>query len=484
MRARGRLPWFLALDQGGHSTRAQVFTADGELLAQARAAVATAMPHPGWVEQDAIELAQSLTDVIDDIARQLGRRTEHIRAAGLATQRSNVVCWDRASGTPLTPVLSWQDRRNARWLETLAAQAESVRARTGLPLSPHYGASKLRWCLDHVDAVVRARHGGWLACGPLASYLIARLIPGGPCLVDPANASRTLLWSLGSGNWDPELLRLFGIARDWLPDCVPTRHAYGMMAIGTHAVPLSVVTGDQAAALYGDGRPESAQVHVNLGTGAFLQRPLERLPDAADGLLRGPVYCDATRCDYVVEGTVNGADVALDWARDELGLTDIERRLPRWLQREGEIPVFLNGIAGLGSPWWIGHFPSRFVGAGEPWAQGVAVAESIVFMLWENLARMRRLQPGIDAIRISGGLAALDGLCQRLADLSGLPVLRCVEREATLRGVAFLLAQASGEIWNRSCSERFEPTSNATLQRRWQRWQEAMQGAISGAHGQ
>lgn len=94
---------------------------------------------------------------------------------------------------------------------------------------------------------------------------------------------------------------------------------------------------------------------------------------------------------------------------------------------------------------------------------------------------MRRLQPGIDAIRISGGLAALDGLCQRLADLSGLPVLRCVEREATLRGVAFLLAQASGEIWNRSCSERFEPTSNATLQRRRQRWQEAMRGAITGA---
>jgi len=483
MRARGRPPWFLALDQGGHSTRAQVFTADGEPLAQARAAVGTTLPHPGWVEQDAMELAQSLASVIDDIARQLGRRTEYIRAAGLATQRSTVVCWDRASGTPLTPALSWQDRRNAGGLEGLAAQAESIRACTGLPLSPHYGASKLRWCLDHVDAVVRACHEGRLACGPLASYLTARLIPDRPCLVDPVNASRTMLWSLGSGDWDPGLLQLFGIARAWLPDCVPTRHDYGMMAIGDHAVPLSIVTGDQAAALYGDGQPASTQVYVNLGTGAFLQRPVTRLPDATGSLLRGPVYGDAMRCDYVVEGTVNGAGVALDWARDVLGLADIERRLPDWLRRGGDIPVFLNGIAGLGSPWWISDFPHRFVGAGEPWAQGVAVAESIVFMLCENLVCMQGLQPGLDTIRVSGGLSVLDGLCQRLADLSGLPVLRSGEHEATLRGVAFLLAQASGGIWRGNRPVRFEPTANAALQRRRRRWQEAMRDTLAGLHG-
>lgn len=483
MRTRGRPPWFLALDQGGHSTRAHVFAADGEQLAQACAAVGTAQPHPGWVEQDAVELHRSLECVIDDIARQLGRHLEHIRAAGLATQRSNLVCWDRASGAPLAPALSWQDRRNAHWLERIAMQAGLVRARTGLPLSPHYGASKLRWCLDHVEAVARARDAGRLICGPLASFLLARLVTGRPCLVDPANASRTLLWNLDSGDWDPELLSLFGIGRAWLPECVPTCYEYGMMAVGARAVPLRILTGDQAAVPYAEGPPNTSHIYANLGTGAFLQRPFARLPQDADGLLRSVAYCDAARCDYVVEGTVNGAGVALDWARDELGLSDIERQLPHWLRREGEIPVFLNGIAGLGSPWWYGHFPSRFIGPGEPWAQGVAVAESILFMLCENLACMQRLQPGVRALRVSGGLAALDGLCRRLADLSGLPVLRSREREATVRGVAFLLAQAAGKGWRGDSPETFEPAPAAALQRRRQRWQEAMRAATAGAGG-
>ncbi len=483
MPTRGQSPWFLSLDQGGHSTRAMVFDSSGVLIEEARAAVATAAPSPGWVEQDAGEIAASLRSVIDAIAHKLGRHTSRLDAAGLATQRSSLVCWDRLTGLPLTPVLSWQDRRNQHWLDGLSDHAGAIRARTGLPLSPHYGASKLRWCLDHVDAVAHARDQGRLAGGPLASYLLCQLLPERPCVVDPANAARTLLWNLETCEWDTELLQLFGIASDWLPACVPTRYAFGNLAVGKRMLPLRIVTGDQAAALYSQADPEQAHVYVNLGTGAFLQRPLAELPTDVDGLLRSLVYCDTDRRDYVVEGTVNGAGTALDWARDELGLTDIERALPRWLERSGEIPIFLNGIAGLGSPWWLGHFPSRFIGSAQPWAQAVAIAESIVFMLCENLVPMRRLQAGVEAIEISGGLAALNGLCQHLADLSGLPVLRSRQREATARGIAYLLARNHDTDWRSEAPDRFEPAASPELQQRYRRWQSAMQQAVADQRG-
>ncbi len=218
--ARPAEAYFLALDQGGHSSRALVFSATGEVITQAQKAVATHAPHPNWVEQDAQALVDSLRSVIADVHATLGRNAKHVRSAGLATQRSNCVCWDRRDGQALSPALSWQDRRAQRWLENLPLDDVWLRARTGLQRSPHYGASKLRWCLDHLPAVREAVAARRLACGPLASFLAANLLRERPLLIDPANAARTLLWNLSERDWDAELLQLFGIERDFLPRTV------------------------------------------------------------------------------------------------------------------------------------------------------------------------------------------------------------------------------------------------------------------------
>lgn len=470
--------WLLALDQGGHSTRALVFDNQGELVEQARVAVETRLPYPGWVEQDAEQLAISLRTVIDEIAQRLGRHISLVRGAGLATQRSNVVCWLRETGEPLSAVLSWQDVRAQLWLEQFTAQRAEIASRTGLPLSAHYGASKLRWCLEHLPTVAQAQRQGRLLCGSLASYLLATLLPERPALVDPVNAARTLLWNLAQRDWDPWLLDLFGVQRTCLPRCVPNRYNFGSVKLGQHSVPVRVLTGDQAAALYGQGALQANRLYVNVGTGAFVQRVFTSLPTDSDRLLRSLVYSDGTRSEYVLEGTVNGAGCALDWARDELGLRDIERALPQWLTRSGDIPLFLNGIAGLGSPWWKGQFASRFLQAGEPWAQAVAVAESIVFMLCENISALTARGPGVTGIMISGGLAQLDGLCQRLADLSRLTVFRSRQLEATARGLAYLVAAADTHNWSSCDDEVFQPQPAPDLSRRYQAWQTAMRQAL------
>ncbi len=463
----------LALDQGSHASRAILFDAAGSELAHAHVPVATRHSGEDRVEQDAEELVRSLRTAVEDAADAGGHAA--ILAAGLATQRSTVVAWGRASGRPLTDAISWQDRRNAAWLARLAPVAQRVREITGLPLSPHYGASKLRWCLDHVPGVQRAAMAGDLALGPLSSFLVMRLTEERTHTVDPANASRTLLYDTGTLDWSPELLRLFDLAAAQLPACVSTRHAFGHVSCAGRRVPLSACTGDQSAAAFAFGRPEPGGALVNVGTGAFVQRVA---PDGAwlpDGILRSVLCADEDGVLMSHEGTVNGAGSALDWLRDRVAL-DVDRALAALAAHEpvaGDVPLFMNGVGGLGAPFWLPHFPCEFVGSGGDAAQLTAVVESIAFLLCVNLASLQRAAP-LTRIRISGGLARNDYLCRCLAALSRLPVERPAMVEATARGVAYLAA-GKPESWRAVPVEQtFAPSHAPALETRYARWREEM----------
>lgn len=472
-------PLYLCLDQGGHASRTLVFDRRGVVQAGALREVAVREPQPAWVEQDPEELVASLQTAIDAAVTSLGARAGQIVGAGIATQRSSIVCWDRQTGEALSPVISWQDRRAQEWLGQFTAQAPEVHRRTGLMLSPHYGASKMRWCLDRLPAVAAARRTGRLALGPLASFLLFRLLDEKPFVTDPANAARTLLWNLRALDWDPCLPELFGVPVEALPRCVPTRHDFGTLRTQGQRLPLTIATGDQSAALFALGAPSPDTVYVNLGTGAFLQRAFSQPPEVA-GLLSSVVYRDEGRSFYVLEGTVNGAGAALRWAEQEWGLEDVAAQLPGWLAREGDIPLFLNGVAGLGAPFWAADFPSRLIGSGEPWQKTCAVVESIVFLLQTNLERLRELPPAPARIIATGGLARLDGLCQRLADLSGLPVHRPAEHEATARGTAYLLAGLPESWPEEKPGDAFTPQPHPALARRYQNWRMEMSAALRG----
>jgi glycerol kinase len=468
---------YLGIDQGGHASRALVFDARGALQTQALRAVGARHPPPDRVEQEPEEIVTSLREVVAETVAALGARAGRIAAAGLATQRSSIVCWDRGTGTALSPVISWQDRRAQAWLAGFSAHADEVHRRTGLRLSAHYGASKLRWCLDNLPAVAAARRAGCLAMGPLASFLLFRLLPERPLCADPANAARTLLWNLRTRDWDPWLLDLFGIPRAALPRCAPTRHAFGTLRAGGRPIPLAIASGDQSAALFALGAPRPDTAYVNLGTGAFIQRVFDEPPEAA-GLLAGMVYHDAARSMYALEGTVNGAGAALAWAEQEWGLQNLDAQLPAWLARDGEVPLFLNGVAGLGAPFWVADFRSRLIGDGEAWQKAVAVAESVIFLLRANLDVLRVPAPALARLVVTGGLTGLDGLCQRLADLSGLPAYRPAQHEATARGTAYLLAGFPADWPEERPGATFAPRPNPRLARRYARWRGEMDAAL------
>ena len=341
----------LAIDQGTHSTRAIIFDGGGRVVSMARQAVTLDRKNRHEVEQSADEIRQSMLTVVAEVLSDPAINTQQITAAGLATQRSSVLAWDRETGMALSPVLSWQDRRVADSLLTLAEDEPLIREKTGLQLSPHYGAGKLQWLLRHVPEVKTAQASGTLVMGPLAAYLLHHLTDSPDELIDDANASRTLLWNLQQRNWDDSLLELFQISERVLPACVPICSHYGQTRQGN--IPLRAVNGDQTAALYAQGKPSANTILVNIGTGAFVLLPTDAPARQAEGLLAGISMSDKDTAHYYIEGTVNGGAAAITWAAKNLSIADDELQLPRWLEDTQSPPLFMNTVGGLGSPWWM-----------------------------------------------------------------------------------------------------------------------------------
>jgi glycerol kinase len=472
---------YLCLDQGGHASRALVFDNYGQLHAQAFCKIDTRRDGDR-VEHDPEQLVASLRSAASEAVAQLGSSAVYLVAAGLATQRSSIVCWERDTGAALSPVISWQDTRAAQWLEGFSAEQDRVHAITGLVLSPHYGVSKLRWCLEHLSAVSAAKDKN-LVFGPLASFLANRLSDQSPLLADPANASRTLLWDRQARDWSTELLQLFAVPRACLPQSVSSKYDWGNLQLGGLSLPLDIVTGDQSAALFAFGEPDPGTVYTNMGTGAFVQRTVDGGPADSGRLLASVVYQDEYSSTSVIEGTVNGAGSAVNAVAAELAIdvAELKASSAAWLDNFSGQLVFLNAVSGLGSPWWLADAPSRFVHLNDGDVSTVsaadkiaAVLESIVFLIATNLTAMNTVQGTPTRLLVTGGLGAIDPLLQCLANVSGMPVERAQSSEATARGLACLLAGVPDNWPAARIARAFRPRSDAELLARFRRWQALM----------
>ncbi len=469
---------YLALDQGGQSSRSLIIDDQGRVLSQASVPVSTMNPKPGWVEQDPGQLVDSLLQSATRALAGLSiQERSNIRSAALVTQRSSLVCWQRYTGEALYPVISWQDRRADKWLANLPISGDWLQKRTGLRLSPHYGASKIRWCLDQVEAVQSSLAKGELCIGPLSSFLTARLTRERTICADPANASRTLLYNIERHCWDEQLLACFAIPEAVLPTLVPTTYEFGSLEIDELCIPLRLVNGDQSAALFSLGQLESESAYVNVGTGAFVSMQANPMLYDPPELLKSIVYRQDAKngqARFVIEGTVNGAGSALVWAREQLDLGEGED-IDLSVDQPCAPPLFINAIGGLGSPFWQPGLEPRFIGSGTPKMKLTSVLESIAFLLTVNIQCLQRAGYQPNKLIVSGGLANIRGFCQILADVSQIDVWRPLQLEATALGAVYLLANQPGK-WQPVDGEWFHvrhPESKL-LGDRYTRWHKAL----------
>jgi glycerol kinase len=451
------MPFVLALDQGTTSSRAIVFDETGGVRAAAQAEFRQIFPQPGRVEHDPEEIWRSQLDVAREAIANARIAARDVAAIGITNQRETTVLWDRRTGAPLGNAIVWQDRRTADACDRLkrAGHEPAVTAKTGLVLDPYFSGTKLAWLLDHVPGARLRAERGEVAFGTVDSWLAWKLTGGRRHVTDPTNASRTLLYDIGRGAWDGELLALFGVPPAVLPEVRPSSAVLGEtdpQLLGA-ALPIAGIAGDQQAALFGQACHAPGMAKNTYGTGCFmlLHTGASRIA-SRHGLLATRAASPADRAEFALEGSVFIAGAVVQWLRDGLGLIRASRDVePLAASVPDSGGVYLvPAFAGLGAPHWDAYARGAVLGLtrGTTAAHlARAALESIAFQSAEVLLAMQRdAGQALAELRVDGGATANDLLMQFQADLLGVPVARPRVTETTALGAAYLAGLATG-VW-------------------------------------
>jgi glycerol kinase len=450
--------YILSVDQGTTSSRAIVYDRMGKLKGLAQKEFRQIFPEPGWVEHDPMEIWTSQLGVMHDALRKAGIGAWDLAAIGITNQRETAIAWDRDTGQALCNAIVWQDRRTAPACDALKEKGleTMIRDRTGLVIDAYFSATKWKWILDHVPEARERAGQGKLALGTVDSWLIWNLTGGRVHVTDVSNASRTLLFNLHTCSWDPELMELFGITAEMLPQVRSSSEIYGETDRSVFSVPVPIagIAGDQQAATFGQVCHIPGTVKCTYGTGCFiLCNTGEKPVKSGNNLITTIAWQLGERITYALEGSIFIGGAVVQWLRDGLGLitesSGVEQ-LAESVPDNGGV-YLVPAFTGLGAPHWDPYARGIIAGITRGVSAGHiarAALESIAFQVADIMDAMEEdAGIAITALKVDGGAVVNDLLMQIQADLIGIPVVRPETIETTALGAAYLAGLAVS-FWN------------------------------------
>ncbi len=485
----------LAIDQGTTGTTALVLSLDGRTLGRCTAELPQHFPKPGWVSHDAREIWTTVETSVRGALGSAAVRGEDIAAIGITNQRETTLVWDRTTRRPIDLAIVWQCRRTAETCDALKKDdrlVARVREKTGLVIDAYFSATKIAWLLDTVDGARRRAEAGELAFGTIDCFLVSELTAGLVHATDVTNASRTLLMNLARAEWDPELLRIFGVPERVLPRIVGNAEIVGRtkgLSFLPDGVAIAGLAGDQQAALFGQAAFREGDAKCTYGTGAFALMNIGHRPILSEhGLVTTPAWRIAGATTYALEGSAFIAGAAVQWLRDGLGIirsaSEIESLARKVPSSDGV--VFVPALAGLGAPHWDQDARGAITGLTRATTAAHiarATLEGIAFEVRDLLDAMAKDagQP-LQRLRVDGGASANDLLMQFQADVANVVVERPTEIESTGRGAAMLAGIGGGYFGSldevarmASVQAEFTPRmAEAERSRHLRRWEDAL----------
>jgi len=491
-------PLLLSIDQGTTSSRAILFDPAGNPLHIAQEEFPQHYPRAGWVEHDPEAIWSSVLKVTRDV---LASASAPPAAIGITNQRETTLVWDRATGEPIHNAIVWQDRRTAGHCDLLRERGfeSSVMTKTGLLLDPYFSATKIAWILNHVDGARARAEKGELAFGTVDTFLLWRLTGGRTHATDATNASRTALFNIHSQDWDEDLLNIFDVPRELLPEVRDTVDEFGLTdeKILGASVPIHALVGDQQAALVGQACIEVGALKSTYGTGCFAMLNTGSTPvSSKHRLLTTVAYRINRRTTYALEGSLFMAGASVQWLRDGLGIiasAEETEALAASLQSNHGV-YLVPAFTGLGAPHWNPNARGTLLGMTRDTGRAHiarAALESICYQTEELLRAMSQdfgERPRI--LRIDGGMARNNWMAQFLSDITQIPVERPALLETTALGAARLAGLGAGlydstnalnNLWHPE--SRMRPTMNkATRDALVAEWSQAVTATIEYAN--
>lgn len=486
--------YICAIDQGTTGTTVIILDEALRVRGRAQQDFEQIFPKPSWVEHDPEAIWQSTVETLAAARKDANIEASEIVGVGITNQRETTVVWDRKTGKAIHNAIVWQDRRTRGRIQQLVDDGyeELVRKRTGLLLDPYFSGTKIEWILDNVEGARARAERGELAFGTIDSFLLWRLTHGTRHATDISNASRTLLMDLKTGQWDEELLKLFRVPAELLPEIVGNSEFYGeVRGIDglTDGTPICGMAGDQQAALFGQTCFGPGEAKCTYGTGAFLLMNTGHEPvSSRHRLLTTAAWRIDDKTTYALEGSAFIAGALVQWLRDGLGMIssadEIEELALSVPSSEGV--VVIPSLAGLGAPHW------------NPGARGViwgltrgttrahiarAALEAIALQNVDILQAMERdLKEPLKELKVDGGASANNLLMQMQADFLNRPIIRPEMTETTALGAGLLAGLSAGvfsdldeirKTWRENA--RFESTiSTASRRAHLQLWAEGI----------
>lgn len=451
--------YILAIDQGTTGTTVALVNSRGELYASSYREITQFYPNPGWVEHDPEEILESVFACLREVIEASKISLKNVVSIGITNQRETTLMWDRKSGIPIYKAIVWQCRRTTDICQELIGtpKAKTITRVTGLSIDPYFSATKIRWILDSVPGAYNRAKDGDLAFGTVDTWIIWNMTNGKNHVTDVTNASRTMLFDLNTLEWSKQILDIFDIPVELLPEICDSDAQFGLCEadiLGQFKLPISGVLGDQHASMFGQACFSVGSVKCTYGTGAFLLMNTGKDIKISDrGLLSTLAWKVKGEVEYALEGSVFSAGATVQWLRDGLGLIESSSEvevLARSVQDSGGtylVPAF----TGLGAPHWDMNARATMVGMTRGTNKGHiarAALEAISYQCQEVLKIMQEDSDyEISELKVDGGATSNELLMQMQADISNLRVNRSRVQETTVLGAAFVAGMGAG-FWN------------------------------------
>ena len=447
--------YIMALDAGTTSSRCILFDVDGRIASVVQREFPQIFPHEGWVEHDPMTIWSTQIAACTEALLKIGGSWDEIYGIGITNQRETAVVWDRKTGIPIYNAIVWQCRRTAELCDRLKADGheDMIKEKTGLVLDPYFSATKIAWILDNVEGARERAMRGELCFGTIDSWLIWNLTDGAVHKTDYSNAARTMLFNIKTLDWDDELLSLFNIPREMLPEVCPSSHIFGYTEPKILGAKIAIggVAGDQQAALFGQCCFEPGELKNTYGTGGFLlMNTGSEIPVSKGGLLTTIAWGIDGRVSYALEGSVFVCGAAIQWLRDGLKLIESAQDSEYYASKvkdSGGVLV-VPAFQGLGAPYWDPYARGIIVGitrATNKYHVIRATLESMAYQTADVIDLMKKSAPvPVRELAVDGGAAANNLLLGFQADVLGIPIVRPACIETTALGAAYLAGLATG----------------------------------------
>ena len=493
----GDKKYILAVDQSTQGTKGLIFDAQGKLIARADRPHRQIIDANGYVEHDPMEILDNTYAVCTDVIKKAGIRPDEVRAMGISNQRETTAAWHKTTGKPLMNAIVWQCARAAKVAEKHADEAEMIRLKTGITLSPYFPAAKMQWILENVPEARRLQNDGELAMGTIDSWLIYNLCDRAIFKTDYSNASRTQLFNIHTLEWDEDLLNRFGISKESLPEVAMSDSLFGMTDLHGllyESIPICGVLGDSHGALFGQNCRRKGELKATYGTGSSVMMNIGHEPILSDkGIVTSLAWGKSKKVEYVFEGNLNYTGAVITWLKDEVGLIQSAAETAELAEKANpeDRTIFVPAFSGLGSPYWDSNATGMFTGITRTTGRNELVKaglECIAYQITDLIQLMREeLAQPIQAIRVDGGPTANSYLMQFQSSIADCEVNIPELQELSGMGAAYMAGIAAGlydeeTIYHSISYTNYQPQMTAEERtRRLSRWADAVKQVLTHA---